>query len=132
MLVPYAHMPTAFEIANTEVKRKPRAHHASIPFREGEFILTKDSPTEGDWYCAEINRVLVDRIDVNYYTTVTEPLEDYATASIAQRAKRLGETSFLRTWCLQVGGYKPTTKPPKQTNRLANDAYRGQTPHPCL
>ena len=27
MLVPFAHMPTRFEIADTDVKRKPRMHH---------------------------------------------------------------------------------------------------------
>ena len=27
-----------------------------------------------------------------------------------------------------MGGYRPTTKPPKQASHLANDVYRGQIP----
>ena len=128
MLVPYTHMPASFTIDEDAVKRKPRLHHLSMQFREGEFIITKDDPAANDWYCAEVSRVLTDRLELNYYTTVTQPLDDYPTTSIASRTKRLGEASFLRTWCLQMGAGKATTQPPKQAHRLAKDVYSGQIP----
>ena len=129
MLVPFAHMPTDLSLAESQEKIKSRLHHASIPFKEGAFVLTKDDPNAKDWYCAEVSRVLTDRIEVNYYTTVTPPLDEYADKSPTLRTKRLAETSFLRTWCFQMGGYNPTTKPPEQANRLAKDVYKGQLPN---
>ena len=48
MLVPFAHMPDSFDISDDDVVRKPRLHHVSMPFREGEFILTKDDPNAPD------------------------------------------------------------------------------------
>jgi hypothetical protein len=35
------------------------------PLQEGEFIIVKDDPNANDWYCAEIRKVLADRIEVN-------------------------------------------------------------------
>ena len=113
MLITFTQMPASFEINEDEVKRKPRTHHTSLPFREGEFIITKDDPLSTDWYCAEVSQLLPDRIKVNYYTTITDPLEDYATASPVNRTKRLNDSSFLRTWCLQMDGGMPTTRPPQ-------------------
>ena len=72
--------------------------------------------------------VLPDRIEVNYYTTIADPLENYKTASAALRTKRMAETSFLRIWCLQMDGFKPTTKPPTQHARLTKDVYSGKIP----
>jgi hypothetical protein len=53
--------------------------------QEGEFIIFKDNPNAHDWYCAEIRKVLADRIEVNYYTTVTPPLERYAESNPGQK-----------------------------------------------
>ena len=77
MLVPFRDMPDSFELTDDEPNRKPVLHHMSMPFREGEFILTKDDMNAGDWYCAEVSEVLTDRIKVNYYTTITPPLDEY-------------------------------------------------------
>ncbi len=38
--------------------------------QEGEFVIIKDDSNAKTWYCAEIRRILADRIKVNYYTTV--------------------------------------------------------------
>jgi hypothetical protein len=35
--------------------------------QEGEFIIVKDDPQANDQYCAEVRKVLADRIEVNYY-----------------------------------------------------------------
>jgi hypothetical protein len=41
------------------------------PLQEGEFVIIKDDPGASDWYCAGIRKILADRIEVNYYTTIT-------------------------------------------------------------
>jgi len=128
MLVPFTHMPDSFELPEESLERKPRTHHASIPFREGEFVITRDDPSAPDWYVAEINRILPDRIEVNYYTTATPPLDQHLSRSQALRMKRLGESSFLRTWCLEANGFLPTTEPPLQAARLNKDVYKGSIP----
>ena len=108
--------------------RKPRVHHASFPFKEEEFILTKDDMDAPDWYFAEISEVLPDRIKVNYYTTETPPLEDYDTQITTTQYKRLSETSFLRTWCLRVDNRRPNKVAPTSASSLTNDVYSGQIP----
>ena len=127
MLVPYADMPKSFEIEEDKLNWKPCKHHESMRFREGELILTKDDLHAPDWYCAEISKVLPNRIEVNYYTTVTPPLEDYETKSLALRSKRLLETTFLRTWYLIAEDQSATTTPPKGI-RLTRDIYSGRIP----
>ncbi len=54
---------------------------SSHPIKEGEFLILKDDPNATDWYCAEVRTVLVDRIEVNYYTTQTPSLENYGRRS---------------------------------------------------
>jgi hypothetical protein len=44
--------------------------------KEGGILILKDDPEATDWYCAEIRKVLVDRIEVNYFTTQTPALEN--------------------------------------------------------
>ena len=80
-----------------------------------------------DWYCAQIYRVLDDRIEVHWFTTNTAPLENYSTASPDARMKNLRNSSFLRTWCLDYGRGQATTKPPKPTRRL-KEIYSGRIP----
>jgi hypothetical protein len=36
------------------------------PPQEGEFVIIKDDPNAATWYCAEVRKILADRIDVNY------------------------------------------------------------------
>ena len=127
MLVPFSDMSDSFEINDNEDKRKPALHHTSMPFNAGEFILTKDDMEAKDWYCAEVSEVLPDRIKVNYYTTVTPPLEDFADKSLALRTRHLNDTSFLRTWCLKTGDRTATTQPPTGI-RLTRDVYSGKIP----
>ncbi len=37
----------------------------------------KDDPGVVTWYCAEVRKLLADRIEVNYYTTVTPALDEF-------------------------------------------------------
>ena len=82
------------------------------PIREGEFLILKDDPNAKDWYCAEVRTILVDRVEVNYYTTQTPSLEDYGKRSTKDKKERLVEALFLRTWCLSGGKGLPSTTPP--------------------
>ena len=49
--------------------------------KEGEIIILKDGPEAKDWYCAEIRSILVDRVEVNYFTTQAPALEGYNECS---------------------------------------------------
>jgi hypothetical protein len=44
---------------------------------EEEFVKMKDDSKADTWYCAEIRKILADRIEVNYYNTATLALEEY-------------------------------------------------------
>ena len=57
----------------------------------------KDSPTSIDWYCAQIEEVLVDRIIVSFYTTDEDPPENYANATREAHKKNIAAAKFLRT-----------------------------------
>ena len=60
-------------------------------------MIMKDDPNANDWYCAEIRKILADRIEVNYYTTSTPALKDYKDASVNERIKNIETATFLRT-----------------------------------
>ncbi len=89
---------------------------AGNPLQEGEFVILKDDPNATTWYCAEVRKILADRIEFNYYTTSTPALENYQGSSSTQKEKQLKEATFLSTWCLDRGTGLPTTTPPT-TNR---------------
>ncbi len=78
------------------------------PLQEGKFVILKDEPNAKMWYCAEIRKILADRIEVNCYTTVTPALLNYLDSSITLREESLEEAHFLRTWCLDRGKGLPT------------------------
>jgi hypothetical protein len=98
------------------------------PLQEGEFVIIKDDPQARDWYCAEIRKILADRIEINYYTSTTPPLEKYMESSNAARRKRLKEATFLRTWCLEKGKGLPTTTPPTSAHGKINHLWWGRIP----
>ncbi len=98
------------------------------PLQEGEFVIIKDDPNAPTWYCAEIRKVLADRIEVNYYTTITPALLNYPEAPITQRNERLEEASFLRTWCLDRGKGLPTTTPPSTNYGKMKHLWWGRIP----
>ena len=98
------------------------------PLQEGEFIIVKDDPNARDWYCAEIRKVLADRIEVNYYTTITPPLERYTESNPGQKRRRLKDATFLRTWCLDRGTGLPTTTPPTSVHGRLNHLWWGRIP----
>jgi hypothetical protein len=52
-------------------------------------VIIKDDPKAEDWYCAEIRKILADRIEVNYYTTITPAITSYKSASEKERYKNI-------------------------------------------
>jgi hypothetical protein len=79
------------------------ASRTAQPLQEGEYVIMKYNPSPNDWYCAEIRKILADRIEVNYYTTITPALADYKDASVKERSKNIKAAKHLRTWCLDKG-----------------------------
>jgi hypothetical protein len=96
--------------------------------QEGEYVIMKDDPSANDWYCAEIRKILADRIGVNYYTTITPALADYKDASVKERSKNIKAATFLRTWCLDKGMGLPTTTPPLTNHGKLNHLLWGRIP----
>ncbi len=72
--------------------------------------------------------MLADRIEVNYYTSNTPPLEGFEQSTKALKAKRLREATFLRTWCLEKGKGLPTTTPPASAHGKLNHLWWGRIP----
>jgi hypothetical protein len=60
-------------------------------------VILKDDPNAETWYCAEIRKILADRIEVNYYTTATAALPDYSNQTLPEKQRRLKAANFLRT-----------------------------------
>lgn len=127
MIFKYFPMPADVSWTDERHLLKPSKHKSSTQLWPGEFLITKDDEASTTWYVAQVAQVLPDRVRVNYYTTITPPLEDYNAASPSSRLKRLNETTFQRTWCLELGRGKATTIPPKE-NRREKDLYRGDLP----
>ncbi len=69
------HDPTIRDRTIIGVQQLTEENQQINPLQEGEFIIVKDEPQATDWYCAEVRKVLADRIEVNYYTTITPALE---------------------------------------------------------
>ena len=96
--------------------------------KEGEIIILKDGPEAKDWYCAEIRSILVDRVEVNYFTTQVPALERYNECSEETRIERLADAIFLKTWCLSRGKGDPTTTPPTSKYAQINHLWWGKIP----
>jgi hypothetical protein len=98
------------------------------PLQEGEYVIIKDDPNATDWYCAEIRKILADRIEVNYYTTITPALTNYEDRSVKERSRNIKTATFLRTWCLDKGTGLPTTTPPLTNHGKLNHLWWGRIP----
>ncbi len=73
-------------------------------------------------------RIMDDRIEVNYYTTITPALAHYKDASAKERSKNIKAATFLRTWCLDKGTGLPTTTPPLINHGKLNHLWWGRIP----
>ena len=120
--------PTIEDRLINEPRLQAEAAGSDIPYREGEFVILKDDPNAETWYCAEIRKILADRIEVNYYTTATAALLDYSNQTIPEKQRRLKAANFLRTWCLDRGKGLPTTTPPTSNHGRMKHLWWGRIP----
>ena len=72
--------------------------------------------------------ILADRIEVNYYTTITPALASYKDATLRERATNIKSATFLRTWCLDRGTGLPTTTPPITNHGRLHHLWWGKIP----
>jgi hypothetical protein len=55
------------------------------------------------WYLAEVYKIYHDEIEVIYYTTPREQLDEYESANHEQRQERLSQCRFRKTWFMRSG-----------------------------
>ncbi len=75
------HDPTA----ETTFHQEPALLKPGVKLREEEIILCKTETADKAWYLAEVHKIYPEEIEVVYYTTPRQPLDDYATATSEQR-----------------------------------------------
>jgi hypothetical protein len=112
----------------TKTHKHNNTSRVTHPLQEGEFVIIKDDPSANDWYCAEIRKILADRIEVNYYTTITPAIMNYKGASLKDKIKNIKTATFLRTWCLDKGTGLPTTTPPSTNHGKLHHLWWGRIP----
>jgi hypothetical protein len=112
----------------TKTHKHNNTSRITHPLQEGEFVIIKDDPSANDWYCAEIRKILADRIEVNYYTTITPAIINYKGASLKDKMKSIKTATFLRTWCLDKGTGLPTTTPPSTNHGKLHHLWWGRIP----
>ena len=117
--------PTYHQERSQGTRNSSKQDLAANHLKEGEIVILKDDPEAKDWYCAEVRAVLPDRIEVNYYTTQTPPLQNYMTATKKDKMARIRSATFLRTWCLRGD---PTTEPPKSARARDKQLWWGKIP----
>ena len=130
MLMPYhpnEPLDTTFDPTEPAAKALTVMHTPTHKPVEGEYVIMTGGKNDIDWYCAQIHRVLNNKIEVHWFTTNSAPLENYNNANTTERLNNIKNSSFLRTWCLDFGRGEATTTPPKPSRRL-KDVYSGRIP----
>jgi hypothetical protein len=67
------------------------------------YLLCKTDKDDKTWSLAEVHKIYPDEIEVIYYTTPREQLDEYETATHKQRQERLGQSRFRKTWFIRNG-----------------------------
>ncbi len=86
----------SFDPVITETVATPSLHVKEEIPKEGKLVVIKDSSTNG-WFLSEVLRVLLNVVEVRYFTTPTPALENYEHYSVQKRSERLSEICFRRT-----------------------------------
>jgi transposase InsO family protein len=122
MIVPANQMPKTEDLKDPAdvPEPEPVLHdpNTTLPLKEGELVITKDSPDSTDWYVAEVYKVLPDYVQVKYFSTRTPALEDLTDKRSEQRIQRLKQVHFRRTWFFRSGknAGKGSVNPPYPNN----------------
>jgi len=109
MIIPQAQLPTKFHefdpTEEPEEMRKPSFYKKDDILREGELIITRDGIEEdsNDWYVAEVTQVYQDRVQVNYFSTPTQNIENFKDSTELERKTRLSQAHFRKTWFHREG-----------------------------
>ena len=74
-----------------------------VALQEEELILCKTDKDDKAWYLAEVYKIYPDEIEVIYYTTPREQLDEYESANHEQRQERLSQCRFQKTWFMRTG-----------------------------
>ena len=121
MLIPVPQLPETyreFDPAETVLKTiKPCKHSSNLELREGELLIMLDEE-ENKWYLAEITKKYQDRVQVNYYSTPAQSLDNYPDSSLEKRRERISQAHFRKTWFVYAGknAGKGTLQAPFPTN----------------
>ena len=85
--------------------RKPSFYKKDATLREGELIITRDGIEEdsNDWHVAEVTQVYQDRVQVNYFSTPTQNIENFKDSTELERKVRLAQAHFRKTWFHREG-----------------------------
>jgi hypothetical protein len=79
------HAPTA----NTSLQSEPSLLKPGVTLQEEELAICKTYKGNKAWYLVEVHKIYPDEIEVIYYTTPRQQLNDYETATHKQRQGRL-------------------------------------------
>jgi hypothetical protein len=93
------HDPTA----ETSLQSEPALLKPGVALQEEELILCKTDKGDKAWYLAEVYKLYPDEINVIYYTTPRQQLDDYETADHEQRQERLSQCRFRKAWFMRTG-----------------------------
>ncbi len=120
--------PTIRQRAAIGTRIHVRGSTERVSLQVGEHVIVKDGTLATTWYCAEVSRIERNWVEINYYTTITPPLEHYATASKQAKLSRLKDATFLKTWVLRSSGGLPTTVAPANDRDRVERLWRGRIP----
>ena len=112
MIMPQAQLPAKFQefypTEGPEETRKPSFCKKDAVLREGELIITRDGieNDSDDWHVAEATQVCQDRVQVNYFSTPTQNIENFKDSTELERKTRLAhQAHFRKTWFHREGKY---------------------------
>ncbi len=109
---------------NPTVAASPHAEPALLKpgftLQEEELILCKTEKGNQTWSLAEVHKIYPEEIEVIYYTTPWQQLEEYNSATPEQRQGHLSQYRFQKTWFIRTGtnAGKGTLMPPFPKNSL--------------
>jgi len=99
---------------------EPALLKPGVTLQEEELILCKTEKGDQAWSLAEVHKVYPEEIEVTYYTTPRQQLDDYKSATPEQRQRHLSQCRFRKTWFIRSGtnAGKGTLKAPFPKNPL--------------
>jgi hypothetical protein len=82
---------------------EPALLKPGVTLQEEELILCKTEKGDQAWSLAEVHKIYPEEIEVIYYTTPRQQLEEYNSATPEQRQGHLSQCRFRKTWFIRTG-----------------------------